>query len=125
MKHITNQRLFDNAALGIIGQGTKPCIGEDLLHGDSQVCQVMSDDGGSRCALGWSVKDAKPGDQTTPQWDKLTTRNIAELLRRAHDETLLEKGPAQWRKHMSNIALEYKLDDSYVYFKLIPKKVKK
>jgi len=105
-----DQELFDNAALGIIGQGYVRCT-----MPNNDVCLVMSSDGKSRCALGWSCYDATPGSPTTAQWDRIKHDSfVAHELLAAHDFTL-KKGKEEWQTFMSEIALSHGLDDSCVY----------
>lgn len=110
---ITNQELFDNAALGII------------LHNDGKACMqgaacvIMSQDGKFRCAIGWSVTDAEPGDPDSHQWVEITEAyQIGPYLRDAHDDILACSGFAEWQGYMSRLALAFRLDDSAVYHTL-------
>ena len=114
---LTEQELFDNAALGIIGQGGVAAF--DLKRG----CVTMTTEG-ARCALGWSVNDAKPDATTTPEWRTISSLPLGVELRRAHDVILAAynnkpEAFGQWQELMSMIALGFGLDDSAVYFKLV------
>lgn len=114
----TSQELFDAAVLGItLHNKGKACVN---LAGN---CLVMSDDGASRCAISWSLTDAMPGRCQSPQWVALTTYSrtnpvafVACRLRTAHDMTLHFMGYEAWRVHMANIALEFRLDDSTLWW---------
>ena len=115
-KYITYQEIFDNAALGIVGQGGKSCYDERLD------ALLVMDDRGNRDAVGWSVTDAKPGDVTTPQWEALSLLPLGLALHDAHDETLHLFGFEFWQRYMSGIALDFGLDDSCVYFQVTKQK---
>lgn len=106
----TPQELYDNACLGIIGQGLEACMGPELG------CLAMSADGKRRCAIAWSCTDVEPGKLTSPQWRTLAEDKLAEALRDAHDDTLVIDGPDAWRTRMAEIAIEHGLDDSCLYF---------
>lgn len=108
-KRLTNQELFDNACLGIIGQDHMPAM-------DGGACVALSRDGKRRCALGWSVTDTKPGMATSPQWDRLNMPGtIAEGLRGAHDESLRSGGRSAWENEMARLAIVWGLDDSCLW----------
>lgn len=50
------QEIFDNAVRGVVEQG-KPSMRDGGYGND--ICAYRSDDGSSRCALGWSIPDEK------------------------------------------------------------------
>lgn len=110
---ITNQQLFDNAALGIIGQGHKVSIDPETGG-----CVVLNSDG-LRCALGWSCTDVKVNQGSSPRWHQLSEKRLGMALRIAHDSYLRIYGKETWEEQMSKVALEFKLDDSCVYFELV------
>lgn len=106
------QTLYDNACLGIIGQGMQACM--DAIYG----CLAMSADGKRRCAIAWSCTDVEPGKLTSKQWARLAKDNLAADVRDAHDDTLVNEGPDAWRTRMAEIAIEHGLDDSCLWFTL-------
>jgi hypothetical protein len=109
----TPQELFDNAALGIIGQGMRAAYDKS-----AGTCCILLEDG-RRCALGHSVTDAEIGHLGSSQWHSLD-HGLGAALRIAHDAILAEYGDHvnDWRTRMAEIALEFGLDDSTLYFKV-------
>lgn len=111
------QQLFDNACLGIIGQGMRAAYDSEL-----ELCQAMAEDG-TRCAIAHSCSDVEPGETASPQWRQLTKYDspviaLSKWLIDAHDRVLVEAGGVKWRTRMAEIALEFGLDDSCLYFVL-------
>jgi hypothetical protein len=114
----TDQQMFDNACLGIIGQGYAWALGKTSCGRD--VCVVETLDG-RRCALGHSIADHLVNFPSTPQWDVLFETPLGRRLARAHDRCARFGGSRPrlaWKREMAKIALEFGLDDSCLYFVL-------
>lgn len=111
-KEPPDQELFDNAALGIMGQGFQRAT-VTTLKGKTVCCTLTPD--GKRCALGHSIGDSRPGSRWTRQFARLEQRVLARELIDAHDGTLAV-GAIPWTRHMADIAFRYGLDDSVLYF---------
>lgn len=109
---ITAQRLFDNAALGIMGQEWRPALD---VWGDGCVLETPD---GRRCAIGHSVTDGL-GWRYSRQSITLANSHHSNLVSRlqfAHDNQLRYLGSEFWTGEMSRIALKFGLNDSVLYF---------
>lgn len=107
----TDQEIFDNACLGLKGQSYMPSYAPGIG-------MVVLDFRGRRCALGWSVDDALPGEKSSPKWKEIRyrPRSPAPAILDAHDTTLRVFGAKAWVKRMAEIAIQWGLDDSCLYF---------
>lgn len=109
---ITAQRLFDNAALGIVGQEWRPA-----LDGRGDGCILETPDG-RRCAIGHSVTDGLNWCESRQSLilEKSRHQLLVRTLQIAHDTQLRYLGSEFWTREMSRIALRFGLDDSVLYF---------